>query len=605
MKFTQKDAFSLSPVKLLNFRLPIAWRWKAIRGLVLLVLTCILTVMLAHMYILPGRSQLIELPSELTNQTTTRISHVGNLDTADVKLDGIVLFPVGAFTPTNPDSRDSISPIQRRVKSIEFHLNDLVQDGFDPATLVVAPEVLNNQTVIVASDKKEDIRVIATVIDPDIQIAARASIDEVAQQWSDIVQKALLKAYRERQPEYMWAQVPPVLKRLALTGGISIVIFGLQKFRRARRQAIRLKQQALAATSDQAVDVAETIVSQPDAIEAQTGQSRFRLSRYWPRLSLSQQASLNRLVQPMLLAAQVSVWHLGIGSILHRFAQTRTFADWLIRVPLSLIAVPLSVAIAKQAIDFMILLVLKQRQSVLDESRRGDDRLGMRIETILHVMKEVTRIFAVLLGILLFFYLLEALQIALIIAAAIGFLSQDVLKDYIQTHFILLEDQYVLGDIITIQATSGNAIVGTVESITARVTKLRNLDGLLITVPHGNISEVANFTHQWSRVNLGIDVAYKTDLEQAMAVIKQVAQDMQHDPGWGEFIVEDPTVLGVDAFGDNSITIRLLIKTQPGKHRDIEREYRRRLKAAFDQAGIDIPFPQRSIWFENPLQAQN
>jgi small-conductance mechanosensitive channel len=565
---------------------------RVLHFLTILGLTSVLAIGLAQLYSPPAWSQLINVPEELVRRPTITISQAGNLDIADIKLDGEVLFQVAAPTPINPGDDSSASPIERRVKAITFLLKDIVQDGFDPDTLAVAPAVLNDQTVIVASDKDWGPRPIVTVTAPDLEIQAQLGVEAVAQEWSAIIQQALIQAQDQRQLAYLKAQIPYVLQRLAMITAGSLIIFGLQKIRGARHRAIKRQQQALATA-----ELEEAEEPLPDRTALALG-----LERYLP---LSQRASLNLLVRPLLWAAQVSIWYVGIASILDRFPQTRAFADWLMRVPLSLIAVPLGMAVVKEATDFIILLVLRARKNALEEAGLGHSRLDLRLQTLAQLLKDLTRILAVLLGILLFFYLLQALYIGLLALAALVFLAKNVLNNYIQTFYILIEDQYLLGDLVSLQSTSGKAIVGTVDKITLRATQLRNLDGELITVPHGNIVEVANRSYQWSKVNLGLDVAYSADLDQATAVIQQVAQEMQQDPSWRDNILEDPTILGVDAFGHNSITIRLVIKTLPGQQMNVGREFRRRLKPAFDQAGISIPFPQRSIWFENALPTQN
>ncbi len=134
-----------------------------------------------------------------------------------------------------------------------------------------------------------------------------------------------------------------------------------------------------------------------------------------------------------------------------------------------------------------------------------------------------------------------------------------------------------------------------------RITQIRSADGNLITIPNSQIAVVENLTNGFSRANLGINVAYHTDLDLAIGVIGQVANTMSQEPGWREMIVNPPLILGVDAFGDNSITIRIWIDTQPLQQWNVAREFRLRIKKAFDEAGITIPFPQRSVWFKNPL----
>ena len=198
-------------------------------------------------------------------------------------------------------------------------------------------------------------------------------------------------------------------------------------------------------------------------------------------------------------------------------------------------------------------------------------------------------------GSLLILYTLGELYIALAILAGIAFLSQDLLKDFMKTYFILAEDQYALGDWIQIGTFSGEVV-----RLSLRNTQIRSPNGDLYTIGNGMINEITNFTHRQSGLNLLIDVSYNTDLDQAMAVMNRVASEMGEDPFWGDQIVEIK-MKGVEDYGDNSIILRLVLMTSVGQQWDVGREYRRRLKPAFDAAGITIPFPQRSIWFENAL----
>jgi small conductance mechanosensitive channel len=571
---------------------------KGFSFLTIVSLSSLFVILLA--YTPPAWSQLINLPQELVNQPVAGVSQAGNLDIGNIRLDGEVLFQVGAPSPTNPGNSSSASPIERRVKAITFRLEHIIKGGFDPKTLTVTAAILNNQTVIVASDADWGPQPILTVTDADVEIAAQTSINAVAQDWSTIIQQALMQAWEQRQPAYQRQQIPYILWGLLITLAGSVVILGLQKWRWARHLVIERQQRALEATGSEA-PVPES--SQFVRDRAGTGQPLSGLARL--RLSLAQQASLNSLMQPILLAAQISLWFGGIAFLFSRFPQTRGFADWLLRLPLSLVAVPMAMTTAKQFADLMLQVWLRHYKRRVEEKGLTNNRLELRLRTLETVLQDLTRIIAVLLAVLLFFYVLKALHIGLIILAALAFLNQDMLKTYRQTYFILLEDQYLLGDIVSVEDINGNAIAGTVERMRLRATKLRNLDGELLTISHGNIVEVTNRSHGWSQANLEIHVAYSTDLEQAMALIEQVAQGMQQDPDWQANILEAPTILGVDAFGDNSIAIRLLIKTTPGQQWLVGREYRRRIKPALDQAGIDIPFPQRSIWFKNALPASS
>jgi len=184
-----------------------------------------------------------------------------------------------------------------------------------------------------------------------------------------------------------------------------------------------------------------------------------------------------------------------------------------------------------------------------------------------------------------------------IIGVAISLGAQNLVKDMINGFFILMEDQFSVGDVITIGDASG-----LVERMNLRITQLRSTDGELITVPNSSILEVRNHTNKWSRANLAIAVGYHTNLDQAMSVIDDVAQEMNRVQPWQNLILEPPTVLGVDEFNENHLTIRLWIKTKPSEKWNVGREYRLRLKKAFDREGVSIPLPHRTIQLEHPQE---
>ncbi len=181
-----------------------------------------------------------------------------------------------------------------------------------------------------------------------------------------------------------------------------------------------------------------------------------------------------------------------------------------------------------------------------------------------------------------------------IIGIALGFGAQSLVRDFLSGMFMLLEDQYGVGDIVDL----GEA-TGTVESVTLRVTRIRDVEGTVWHIPNGEIRRVGNFSQLWSRSLLDISVAYHTDLDQAARVVTEVANDLANDPEWAGDILEDPDLWGVDSLGENQITLRLVMKTRPARQWALKREFYRRLKAAFDREGIQIPFPQRVVWLHH------
>lgn len=174
---------------------------------------------------------------------------------------------------------------------------------------------------------------------------------------------------------------------------------------------------------------------------------------------------------------------------------------------------------------------------------------------------------------------------------AIGFGAQSLVKDFLTGIFMLVEDQYGVGDIVDV----GEA-AGTVEAVSLRTTRIRSVDGTVWHVPNGTIDRVGNMSQQWARALVDVDVAYGTDVDAAQAVIKQVADELAREPAWSERILEEPEVWGVESLGTDAISIRLVAKTRPGDQFDVMRELRRRLSGELARVGIEVPFPQRSVW---------
>ena len=158
--------------------------------------------------------------------------------------------------------------------------------------------------------------------------------------------------------------------------------------------------------------------------------------------------------------------------------------------------------------------------------------------------------------------------------------------------FILLENQYRVGDVVQIAN-----IAGIVEEINLRRTILRDLDGIVHFVPNGEIKVASNFTREWSRVNLNVSVAYDTDLDHAIAVINKVGEGMAEEPYWKSIITETPQAFRVDNLGDSGIDIKILGVTKPIRQWEVMGELRKRIKKAFDEEGIEIPWPHTKVYF--------
>lgn len=177
-----------------------------------------------------------------------------------------------------------------------------------------------------------------------------------------------------------------------------------------------------------------------------------------------------------------------------------------------------------------------------------------------------------------------------IVGLAFGFGGQYLIRDIIAGLFIIIENQYRIGDVV-----SFGTIGGLVEDISLRMTTLRDMDGTVHHVPHGEIKTVSNMSKVFSRVNLNVGVSYSADLDHVINVVNKIGNDLANDEKWKDFIIKAPQFLRVDKLGDSAIDIKIVGDTLPIKQWDVTGELRKRIKIGFDKEGIEIPFPQRVI----------
>jgi small conductance mechanosensitive channel len=186
-------------------------------------------------------------------------------------------------------------------------------------------------------------------------------------------------------------------------------------------------------------------------------------------------------------------------------------------------------------------------------------------------------------------------------ALAIGFGAQSLVKDVISGFFIILENQYRIGDVIEVAGVSG-----LVESVSLRKTVLRDLQGKVHTIPNGEIKVVSNFSKEWSRSVLDLGISYRDDIDQIVDLLIQIGKEMGSEEPYKSAILEPLQVLGVEKFDESQMVIRMMVKTAPLKQWEVGRELRRRIKIRFDEKGIQLPFPHRVLlWGESKQEVQS
>jgi small conductance mechanosensitive channel len=233
--------------------------------------------------------------------------------------------------------------------------------------------------------------------------------------------------------------------------------------------------------------------------------------------------------------------------------------------------------------------------------RESKEGMQKRADTLLSILRGAGRVIIIIVGIMMI--LSEVgVPIAPVLAGfgiagiAIGFGAQYLIRDLIAGIFIILENQYRVGDVARVAD-----IAGLVEEVHLRKTVLRDLDGIVHHIPNGEIRVASNFTRHFARVNLDVSVAYGTDLDHAISVINRVGQEIAEDEKWREVIKSPPQVLRVNNLGDSGIDIKILGDVKPMQQWAVMGELRLRIKKAFDAEGIEIPWPHTKVYFGSSL----
>jgi small-conductance mechanosensitive channel len=243
----------------------------------------------------------------------------------------------------------------------------------------------------------------------------------------------------------------------------------------------------------------------------------------------------------------------------------------------------------------VVRLIARRIELAVDD---GDgSRLSLREQrgqTISQLLRSVGRVFFVVVGVLLslnvFVNIGPLLGAAGLLGLAVSFGAQSLVKDVISGFFYLIEGQFAVGDVIEVGGKSG-----VVERMNLRVVMLRDVQGTLHIIPNGQITTVSNMTRSWSQAVVDVGVAYGTEVDRALEILRDEAEQLAHDPLWRADFDGVPEVAGVNDLGDSQVTIRTLLRTLPGRQWAVAREFRRRIKNRLDREGIEIPFPQRTM----------
>ena len=531
------------------------WLEKIIRrSIVLFFFTLILNLLFA----VPLKAQLPFLP-QITWETFKFNQTEDPISSSCVRLDGRCIFSI----------LDQRSNLPQRIKYTEERLKNISQTYFarNDELKVYSQEQGTQQNIYVSSGDRQ---VPVITLSPKDATVRGINLEHQAEEIVRQIEVGLEKAKQERSRSH-------IVEQAKLAGIIVlIVLLGELIFTDGLKRSLKV-------TNKLQSDSASLLQSFADHI------------------SQKQKLNLRLLQYRLLQVIRVGWWLGGFLLILGLFPQTRSSQIWLItliRIPLRIAAVSLAVYILIRLSNILIAKLNKTLAENYVLSRDVRRRMQVRITTITRLVGGIIAIFWIVLGVLaaltlIGFNVTPLLAGAGILGLAFSFASQNIIKDVFNGFFIILEDQYAVGDVINV----GN-MGGLVENLNLRITQLRDGQGRLITIPNSEIKTVANLSSQWSRAEIDIPITYQANIDRALELIGWVAQEMERESEWQELIIEPPEVLGVDNFSDRGSVVRIWIKTEPLKQWMVAREFRRRLQNAFKENNISLFVSQQKVWLE-------
>jgi moderate conductance mechanosensitive channel len=500
-----------------------------------------------------------------------------------VDFNGKKLFRIASPLVLNRSDPGSQIPVELRAAQIKSNLDQLVATTasdvpksystlIDPKTLQIKVEEINGQPVLLVKDAHlVEPRVILTVTDSDAQYYSTPK-EELAKRWQTLLKASLREALESRQPEAFKQQTEMAALYFGGTVLSTLAVAGFWWLLGKRKQ-----------------DLEELQKKQETSLPHIESESGLHLLAYLQRVfGLKGRLQLVRFLRWFLFWAFFFLWTAGLAATLYQFPQTQQFAISLISTPILILVAALVAGLADSLSTVAIDQFLKASASSEIISLETLQRKSQRILTIAGVLQGLK---TALIYIVAVIFVLQTLQIApvsiltlgAVLALAASFAAQSLVKDLTNGLLIVLEDQYSVGDYISI-----NTVSGLVENLNLRITQLRSNSGNLITIPNSQIQQVENMGKGWSRATVLIDVAYETDIIAAFKTIHETLNTFAQEPEWKPLILQPEELLGLDNISHTGMTIKVWVRTMPLKQWSVGRELRRRIKLALDSNGVRI-----------------
>jgi moderate conductance mechanosensitive channel len=570
---------------------------KTVRWIIL----CVLTFALVTFWV-PAALAQISLPSleqaTPSNNLSNGVKQVGEVEVAIIRLNGTPLLEVVETTHGSRNQKEGQVPVESRAQQLENNLKRVVEPdpnlkrrqenhavtNFDPKSFRILLSTLHGETVLLAHDRYhvQPLRLL-NVTQPDAEYYG-VNIQDLAQEWQQLLETNLKQELEERQPKALGSQAVKSALIVTLSGLFSVAIWFIQRFLVSRHQILRSRQIEQPNHPETFPDVSEHD-QQPQV-----------LSTLHYLFGLEQRLTINGFLQWLLTWVHAILWILTAVYICWNFPSTRQYTQYVLGVPIALLFIWFSTGFVNRMGDILVNRLMKNWGEDALFASGNSQRRSLRLSTTFQALKGLKTFLVYGVGIGLALSILGVQVTSLlaggaVIAFALSFGFQNLMRDLVMGCLILWEDQFAIGDHIAVGTATG-----LVENMNLRMTQLRNSEGCLITLPNSSISQVKNLTRLWSRVDFSIEVAYETDIQEALSVLREVGQQLYDDLKYRDRICEPPEVLGIENISQTGIVLRMFIKTQPLHQWIVARALRLRVKLAFDDHHICVGTPQKVFW---------
>jgi len=513
-------------------------------------------------------------------------------ETAPIYLDGRALFHVSAPVV------EGQNPAEIRAQEIQQRLNEIAREQLTtPTQVTITTDNPSELPEIVVGTQR-----LLTVTNLDAQISGHGSTSDRALYLTEKLNDAFERHRLERQPSFLWQQAKIAVGILIA----SSLFFWLLKRVDKRLKARQVRLTNTSTQLGQATSLGKPPMStSPGAHQFETV---FELLK--ARLDNRQKRKLNETAIALVTMLETGLWITGLLWILSLFPYSRWIPTLLLHwahLPAFILLIAgvayAAVRVSSLTIDKIGLTLQESAQWGVQWGAQWSDqwapeksqRLSLRFSTFSQVAKGIVGV-AIFSLMVLAMLAVSGVQVGPLLAGAgiaglgVSLAAQELIKDIINGFLILFEDQFGIGDIITV-----DGMTGSVESVNLRITQLRNTEGCLITIPNNQIGIVQNHSKDWSQVDLSITVSPATDITEALTLLQRIATTLSEEPEWRRSILEPPDLLGVESIDHRGIALRLLLKTQRLRQWPVARELRKRIKHAFEQSEIAIGVPQEKL----------